>query len=535
MSIKEFVHKTTAIVGALVIGMMMSRCNNFEEMNQNPSTSLNMDPNLMLSTIQMQLTGGQYEHWRNGFAYSDEWMQHWSGEYSCTEFGGKGQKRDDFMSSLWDTQYPREIKNIVDMVNRTSNNPLLTNIHSISRIMKVYIFSRLTDLHGDIPYFQAGGGYAQIFAPKYDKQEDIYNDFFKELDESVNALDATKDKITHDIYFNGAINKWKKFGNSLRLRLAMRLTKVNPSKAKTEAEASIAAGVMTSTDDMVVMKHINVPFNGDVYGGNGLSYTFMNSTPLESAFRLSTTFANYLVETEDPRITLLGRSYLANNEQTDITNNVYEKLGDYRKMALPPSTFRWEATGAPVTINVNDRPTTVQPIYQFLQPSKYITKIDAPYIVMSYAEVRLWMAEAAYRTWTTGVTAQEHFSKALEAGVKQMETYGAPNVDQTIVNNFVSTNKLKAGRELEQINNQLWVNFALNGLESYANWRRSGYPEIVYPNRTPSVNQSNGEIPRRMQYPVNEYLLNQASVMEAVNRISTGKDEWTARVWWDVE
>jgi hypothetical protein len=524
-------------IGILVmIALSLTHCDNFEEINKNPSTSTDMDPNLMLPTIQMQLTGGQYEQWRNGFIYSDEWMQHWSGEYACTEYGAKGQKRDDYMSALWDTQYPREIKNIVDMVERSKSDEAKVNINAVSRIMKVYIFSRLTDLYGDIPYFQAGKGYYEgVLNPAYDKQEDIYNDFFKELDEAVKSFDSSKEPITQDVYFNGDIEKWKKFGNSLRLRLAMRLTKVDQAKAKVEAEAAITAGVMQSNDDMVVMQHIDVPFGGDVYGGNGASFTFMNASALESTFRMTTTLADYLIGTQDPRLTILGRAYLKDDNRTDITEQVYDKLGSYHDMVIPPSTFSYEVQGASISVDVNGTPTDVTRILQCLQPSKYISAIDAPYILMSYAEVELWMAEAAFRNWTTGSTAAEHFKNALDAGVKQMTVYGAPALTQDDIDDFINANPLQVGEELEQINTQLWVNFVLNGQEAYANWRRSGFPSIVYPNRDPGVNQSNGEIPRRMQYPVNEYLLNEANVKVAAGRLPDGKDVWTSSVWWDKE
>ncbi|HTJ48070.1 MAG TPA: SusD/RagB family nutrient-binding outer membrane lipoprotein [Cyclobacteriaceae bacterium] len=514
--------------------LLVMGCDNFEEMNRNPTKATDMDPNLMLPTIQLQLSGGQYEQWRNGFIYADEWMQHWAGEYASTEYGGKGQKRDDYMSALWDTQYPREVKNIVDMVSRTTGDAANVNINSVSRIMKVYIFSRLTDLYGDIPYFQAGKGYYDgVLTPVYDKQEDIYTDFFKELDEAVKAFDASKAPVTQDFYFNGDIAKWKKFGNSLRLRLAMRLTKIDLAKAKTEAEAAIAGGVMQSNADMAVMQHIDVPFGGDVYGGNGTSYVFMNSSPVESTFRMCSTFVDYLVSMDDPRITLYGGSYLKDNDRTDITSAVYDKVGNYHDMSLPPSTFSYEVTGGSISIDVNGTPTTVSPILQRLQPSKYISAINAPYIMMSYAEVELWMAEAAFRTWNTGSTADVHFKNALEAGVQQMTVYGAPEVPANQITDFVAANPLVMGTELQQINTQLWVNFALNGQEAFANWRRSGFPAIVYPNRDPGVNQSNGKIPRRMQYSVNEYLLNGDKVKEAAARMADGKDLWTNSVWWD--
>jgi hypothetical protein len=520
----------------LFAGMLITSCENFEEMNRNPATSTDMDANLMLPTIQLQLSGGQFEQWRNGFIYSGEWMQHWAGEYASTEYGSKGQKRDDYMSALWDAQFPREVKNVVDMVERTNGDDASVNINAVSRIMKVYIFSRLTDLYGDMPYFEAGKGYYEgVLNPVYDTQQSIYNNFFEELTAAVAALDVSKDVVTQDFYFNGSIDKWRKFGNSLRLRLAMRLTKVDLAKAQSEAEAAIAGGVMQSNDDLAAMRHINVPFGGDVFGGNGTSYVFMNSSPIESAFRICSTFADYLVNTNDPRITLYAASYLRDDNRTDITAKVLDQVGSYSDMALPPSTFSYEVTGGSITVDVNGEPTPVTPILQRMQPSKYVSSIESPYIMMSYAEVELWMAEAAFRGWSTGSTATQHFSNALEAGVKHMTVYGAPEIASATISDFVTGNQLIPGAELEQINTQLWVNFALNGQEAYANWRRSGFPAIVYPNRDPNLNQSNGEIPRRMQYPVTEYLLNKTNVDAAVSRFSDQVDVWTNRVWWDVQ
>lgn len=520
----------------LLISALFNGCSKFEDINQNPTASTDMDPNLMLPTIQMQLTGGMYEQWRNGFIYSTEWMQLWTGEYACVEYGGKGQKNDGYMSALWDSQFPREVKNVTDMVERTKNDESMTNINAVSRIMRVFIFSRLTDLYGDIPYFQAAKGYYEgILTPVYDEQEAIYNDFFLELDAATKALDATKDVITQDFYFEGDIDKWKKFGNSLRLRLAMRLTKVNPEKAQTEAEAAITSGVMTSNDDIAAMKHIDVPFGGDVYGGNGVSYVFMNVSAAESAFRMTTTLGNYLTETADPRLSLMAACYIDDNQRTEITEQVYAHYGNDTSMLMPPSTFIWENVPAPATLDVNGVPTEVVGKFLYLQPSKYLTAINAPYIVMSYSEVELWMAEAAFRGWNTGKTTNEHFASALDAGVKQFTVYGAPAVEQSAIDAFVAGNTIETGKELEQINTQLWINFALNGQEAYANWRRSGYPALVYPQKDPAVNQSNGEIPRRMQYPVNEYLLNKANVDAAVARMTGGSDSWMNRVWWDVE
>ncbi|MBL0744432.1 SusD/RagB family nutrient-binding outer membrane lipoprotein [Chryseolinea lacunae] len=529
---------TKWIAVALTVVLLM-RCESFDEMNQNPTTSTNMDPNIMLSTIQLQLSGSQFEALRNGFIYSGHWMQQWTGEYSSTEYGGKCIRNEAYMSALWVTQYSREIKNIVDMVESTRGDAARVNINSVSRIMKVYIFSRLTDLYGDIPYFNAAKGYyTGTYAPEYDSQEAIYNDFFKELDEATKAIDATKDKVTSDYYFEGDLAKWKKFGNSLRLRLALRLTKRDEGKAKTEAEAAIAGGVMTSTADMATMKHTKVSWNGGTFGGNAVSYVFMNQAldAEKSLFRICTTFVDHLVSTGDPRLRLLAGSYLEGAKRpNDITDQVLAKVGSYHAMALPPSYFTYEANqlGGAVEVTVAGAPVQVTREYQSLQPSRWISEIEAPYIMMSYAEVELWLAEAAFRTWNTGATAAQHYANALEAGVKEMTVYGAPEVAQNVISDFVADNALTAGQELKQINTALWVEFALNGQEAYANWRRSGFPALVYPNRDPGVNESNGQIPRRMQYPQEEFDYNTANVRAAVALLPAGKDDWTSPVWWD--
>ena len=538
-NMKSTIYKKGVVV--LLTVLLLMRCENFEEMNRNPTTSTNMDRNLMLPTIQLQLSGGTFETLRNAFIYSGHWMQHWTGEYSTTEYGGKGQRNEQYMSALWISQYPREIKNIVDMVESTRDDASNVNINAVARIMKVYIFSRLTDLYGDIPYFDAAKGYySKIYAPTYDKQEDIYTDFFKELDEAVKSIDPAKDKITYDYYFEGDLARWKKFGNSLRLRLAMRLTKINIAKAQQEAEAAIAGGVMTSITDVAVMKHTKVAWGGITSGGNATSYVFMNSQldADKSLFRMCTTFADHLVATSDPRLTFFGASYLEGSRRPDdITAQVLANVGSYHAMALPPSTFTYEANqlGGAIDIIVNGETVNVTKEYQCLQPSRYISEIESPYMMMSYSEVELWLAEAAFRSWATGSTAAEHFGRALEAGVREISVYGAPEIPQNDMDDFVATNPLLPGSELEQINTQLWVTFALNGQEAYANWRRSGFPTIVYPNRDPAVNESNGDIPRRMQYPQEEFDYNTAHVRDAVSRLPGGEDEWTSRVWWDKE
>src|SRR5687768_11291330 len=112
----------------------------------------------------------------------------------------------------WNNTYNNDVVNIVDAVTRTSDDPKKSNMNAVCRIMKVYEFARLTDVYGDIPYTEAGKAYSDgITRPVFDTQEAIYTDFFKELAEASAQLDASKDAVTGDLFYQGNIGAWKKF------------------------------------------------------------------------------------------------------------------------------------------------------------------------------------------------------------------------------------------------------------------------------------------------------------------------------------
>lgn len=462
---------------ALLAIVTVTGCDNFGDMNEDPSQSTNMDPNMQLPTIQLQVSGNKWEQDRL-FIYAGAFVYHVSGSWAIGEYGGKGKKENSYMSILWSSDYPVQIKNIVDLVERTKDQPELKNLNAVSRIMRVYLFSRLTDMYGDIPYFEAGKGYyTGTFLPKYDRQEDIYNDFFKELKEASDVLGTDGDKVLYDIYYNGDINKWKKFAHSLQLRLAMRLTKVAPEKAKAEAEAAMAASVMETNSDICMTKHLNSPFDGNDWGtgGNGNAYIFMESGTNANNIRVSAELVKFMEDAKDPRLPYLAGCYLDDQGRTDITQVLLTELGvKWQDIAVPASTFTWDLWRAPITLTVNGNEyKDIEGRLQQLQPSKYLCAYNAPYFHMGLAEVKFLMAEAAFRGWNTGgKTAEQLYAEGLEAAVNQVTLYpGAPPIGQEKVAAFVTANPLDAGSELEQINTQLWANLFLNEIEAYSNLR----------------------------------------------------------------
>ena len=532
--------------------LVMASCNKFKDINKDPINPTSMDPLKQLLYAQMNFSGSRTVYLRSGMGIIFPLLQQMSGTGTGAS-GSRYEYSESVYSALWSSDFPDLIKNLVDAVENSRDDADRTNLHAMCRIMKVIAFSRLTDLYGDIPYSEAGKGYIELnIYPKHDKQEDIYNDFFKELKESYAMLDASKDKVPTEQYFHGDIGKWKKLANSLRLRFAMRLVKIDPEKARTEAEAAIADGVMESNADICSIKYENVESSGTELRGNGLSVA-MTST----IYRINTTFLNFLkpddiTDPVDPRLYGYTRCYYSQPAgsgnkmflRPDITQEV-----DAYYAALPgndaysgvvgldpgnTSIVNFPARSA-ISINVPGVGTTnIIHQDQRRQIANYLTYWTAPFLVMTYSEVSLLLAEAKFRGWNAGANSAETFyQNGIRASIEQLQLFeDAPVLSG--IDEFVTSKTLIPGSELEAINTELYISLFLNPQEAFANWRRSGYPELI-PTGTPPGRP----MIRRFQYPLNEKDQNNDNYNESIARIKgaggPGADSFLNRVWWDKE
>src|SRR5574344_2242085 len=223
------------ITAALVASAMtFTSCSDdyMTSLNTDPSKAATIDPNAQLTTGELQVYCdiAMMETVRSYlYAFNQQLMGCWN----TTNYGGHHTQDNSEMSRIWLSFYPNAIKNITDAENRTREDAEKTNINSVLRIYKVYLMSLITDIYGDVPYSEAGLGFIDSkFTPKYDTQEEIYNNFFTELTDAASKLDASKDRVAGDLIFKGDMSKWKRLANSLRLRYAMRISNANPTKAQ---------------------------------------------------------------------------------------------------------------------------------------------------------------------------------------------------------------------------------------------------------------------------------------------------------------
>nr|WP_082855967.1 SusD/RagB family nutrient-binding outer membrane lipoprotein [Mucilaginibacter sp. L294] len=521
----------TRLTATILLFLTVFGCNKFGDLNTDPTKSSNLDPVNQLMFAQLWFSGDLNSQERTSYFLLIPMMQQLNGAYN-TRYGALYVKEEPFFWGIWENSYGNDVANIVDAVARTNGVTNQSNLNAMCRIMKVYTFARLTDLFGDLPYFEAGKAFRDgVKKPKYDEQKDIYDDFLKELSAASAQLDASKDKVSNEIFYKGDIPSWKKFANSLRLRLALRLVKRDPERAKKEVQAAFDAGVFTSNADICMTRHEDISNNYQDIRGNSVSVSFNTKNQMT---RICTTFLNQLKSTDDPRLNYLVRCYKENGipsrflEREDITAQIKAKNG---LIGSDPGRYIYEdeLSSSAITLASGESyvPTNVDLKCQL---NHNLLRNNAPFLHLTYAEVELLLADATVRLGLNlGGSAQTHYQKGIEAAMQQLSLYpSGPVVPASEISGFIANNPLAAGRELEQINTQLWIALLLNGPETYANWRRSGFPALV---PSPSDESTSLTIPRRFQYPLSEKEQNAQNVQAAIQRI--GEDDWLKRVWWD--
>ncbi len=484
----------------------------FEEMNVNPTQASEIDPNFKLTNIQLRVSGERYENWRTNLIYSSVMIQHfatlpgyWAGD-KYTYIGS-------YSAAMWDRYYPNISKNVEDLLIQTAEDPEMANMHHITQVMRVVMYHRLTDLYGDIPYSEAGRGFIDgITQPAYDSQSAIYADMLAKLEQAASSLSGSGASFGGgDLIYGGDVEKWRKFANSLMLRLGMRLVKVDPGMAQSWVQKAISGGTMTSNDDIAAVPH-NDPSGWK--NGNGLVFRVDRSP------RLSEFFVNWMVERGDPRLEVYGTIPVAGAPPVGMPNGRVTGGSDPDYgIENHPSWISCDSGAEPCGMDV------------YMVPNDLIKGDDDPMFFMTYAEVEFLKAEAAVRGWHSGDPAT-HYANGVRAAMQYLSMYGAGGaIADADIDAYLAANPYDAGNAMEQINTQLWAAVLLNEYEAYANYRRTGYPAITPVNF--SGNVAGGQVPRRLRYRAQEQVANPENYGKAVS--NQGPDEFTTRMWWDAQ
>ncbi len=489
---KNIINIKSLLLTCLVLLSTTACDDDFAKLNTNPNQNSDLDIGFQFARSMISSTNNRFEYWRSNLIYPTALVQQ-AGQTWWT--GNTYGVNDQWARAWWERYYTDFGKNIVDLIERVDGD-VDVNTLSAARIWRVHLFQRVTDLYGDAPWFQAGKGFTeQVFTPEYDAQELIYADLLKEVTEAVAAFDTGKRAIQGDIIYNGDIDMWRKFGNSLRLRMGMRLSGVDAATAQAEVTAAFNGGVISSLDEQPVMQHDNMQGNG-------------NSAVVQADhFRLMQPFVQHMVDTSDPRLLIYSGVYDGGVKQD-----------------VPMADF----VGMPVGAQTNEDNEARINLDHFRDNT-------VPYIHFRYAEVELILAEAALRGWI-GTDPADHYNNAVRAGMKMWEIYpGNPTVADADIDTYLAGNPYDGSSfdsGMNSIHMQFWVTMFMNGFESYANWRRVRIP-VLSPSASPF--RSIDTIPLKMPYPTRESGDNEENFRSAVARQNlTGSNDLSGKVWWDV-
>lgn len=491
--------------------------NGFEEMNVNPNASVDVVPeymftNAQLSTVNVNFVGGAY-------LTIGQSMQHFA---TYKEVPAAGDKYFNFgySTSNWNA-YSGAVIQLAQVLEKVSDDPSAVNKLSAARIWRAYLFHRLTDLYGDIPYTEAAKALTvKNYTPVYDSQEFVYTDMLNELESAIASFDASMATFGNsDLMYGGDIAKWKKFGYSLMLRLGMRLTEVNPTMAETWVTKAIAGGVITTDADRAVIGYVDgtttTSRNFIAAGLLSTDYIAPGGDNVEGG-KLAKTLVDHLKDTKDPRLNVIsivwvqnGGTYVADTAtalQQGMPNAAYNSL---------PGNFNSYSEPNPATL----------------------LRYSAPLIVMGPAEMHLLLAEAALRGWYNDATPAASYQTAVESAMRQWSLFGAGGViSESRIASYLANNPYLGGsfdEQMEQIQTQKWVSLFLEDeYEIFSNWRRTGYPVLV-PTNYPG-NLTGGKIPTRFVVPDSELIYNGQNFDAAVAR-QGGTNNLSSVVWWDVD
>ncbi|OJV14312.1 MAG: hypothetical protein BGO21_16355 [Dyadobacter sp. 50-39] len=487
----------------------------FDEINTNKVDPTSLAPSLILNKAIIATTYLDGVSTLGMLCYNFGIVQQVITPYGSSLSGGNYNQLNNSNSPLvWVNFYRNVIKQLVAVTEQTKDDALSKNIYHAARIWKAYAFMILTDTYGDVPYFDAGKGYiSEEIRPKYDPQEAIYKDILKELEEASAALDASQPAVTTDILYGGDVARWKKLGYSLMLRAGMRLTKVDAATAKTYVTKAVAGGVFASNADNSVIRHTSLYNN---FIANHLA------AREKTNFYLAAPFVNYLKENNDPRLPIFAVRYVGAKGGPEQTSD--------RAKSDPALQIGMPMGYNDVTINNVLAQNGVASLWDFTQINlTTVLKLDAPEFHITYAQVQLLLAEAAVRGWVSG-KADDYFASGIRANLEQMALYDSKAaIKEDAILAYLKAHPLDQAKALEQINTQYWVATFLDGNESWANFRRSGFPALKknpYPG-----SEIKEDFIRRMPYPDSEIVVNLQNVNDANTR--QGPNDLNTRVWWD--
>lgn len=467
----------------LLVGLLSACTDEFSEINTNPNAPIEVQPELLLRQVIYDY-GEQMSY--EGYVAGNLLSQH----FTMVDFN-LFDRHDLSSPQLGGNPWPVIYRNLRDnelILDAAQENAVFEVYEGPSLILKAYMTAALTDIYGDVPFFQALNGKEGNTTPAYDDQADIYqadNGILDLLEKGIQSIQAYSGAQTlgGDILFNGDLNAWVRFGNSLRIKYLMRVSERVNVASELQAIADAGNYLVTNVD--------NATFDFSDSRPNTFRLAVLRSGDF-NLFIESLTIDEILKDLNDPREEVFFRPSEANGNFVGFLNgpdasNTSISVADY---SLTGTIFR-ENTGG----------------------------LDANF--MTAWETHFLLAEAAEKGLIT-----QGAQGLYEEGVRLAFEYWQTDLPADYLVTGNAAYGLNGADPIEQIVRQKWLANIINGYEGWIEYRRTGFPQL----KNVAASLNNGLLPVRLPYPADEAAFNAANYEAAT---ADNNNSINAKVWWD--
>lgn len=473
--------KISILIFAIFALISVSCDKDFEEVNTDPNNPTKVPAHLLLGNI-LRVNQNAIYGMQQGGDMGMCWAQHLSKvQYNDEE---RYIPRRGAIDGIWNALYASVIADSQSMgsLAETEGNQ---NIQAISLVLQANAFQILTDLYGPIPYNDVNK--KGVLMPSYDTQEDVYTgiiDMLTTADGLFASATATETVVaTSDLLYAGDVVKWRKLANSLKLKALMRIS--NKKDVSAQVQALVNSGNLMSD----VSDSANLSYLAAQPDANPIYETIVYGTRTE--YKMSSVFIDKLKSYTDPRLPIMAAKndkglYVGNTPGEENTSNY---LG-------------------------------------FSSPGAFYLDPKLKGVVLSYAQVEFYLAEAASRGLISGGIPGSlvHFTKGIEANFL---FNGLTAAEGTAYSLLPTVTYSTASGAKNNIGDQMWISLFGQGFEAWTEWRRTGTPAL-----SPVLNAAEPTIPKRLYYESNEIALNKASYNAGVVLLGAGGDDLTTPIWW---
>jgi hypothetical protein len=522
------------IVCVLVSGVfVMSSCKkDLEKLNENPNRPAVVDPEYLLNSSifnTMNLFGG---------AMRREVFSHYSNYVSVG--GGQLQRYGNFPSSnnnYWRTAYVSCLQPLHQIQLNFGENSVYKNRVAIAKILECYVYSEIVAIWGSVPRSQALNGTDIV---PYDKEEDIYYSLMDDLKTAASSITANGDtyKASSDAIYSGNLTNWIKFANTLRLRLALRISNPAPNGNPSRAQ-QVATDVMSN--EAATISSLNETARS-YWGTTSTTWSyfydynvFKQSTNLASLNVVEESLVQHMLPYGDPRL------------------KVYAKPASQGPM-VGQYWGQPKTTALPTGVSMPNNPHANRSQLDYSQVGDFFSKPDAEYVFLSYEEACFLKSEAALKGWGGSKSPDQYYVQGITGS---MQKYGIPQADitaylakpgiqwNTAVDTTgrgaqftdylgITTSAILTPGTYRQIVMQEWLALFYNGLDAWNLIRRTQeleFPPHFNPDGTsPTVAWGFAYIPQRLQYPDIEYQVNPDELNKALTWLG-GPDRLDTKLW----